>query len=484
MGLSLAQLIPSTALDRVAWLGKLLLGYQGLGFPYRPAGNGSGTMSASGVSSVIETVSIKITTAGEPGTAQYALSTDGISYGIPTSMPSNGTVVLSGTGVTLQFAAGPSGGGTSFVVGDIFSVDLSTPTLPVSSWQPGSTPLTITQVFADAIAELGRTVASIAKGGFVRYATGPWLDLVATNVYNLVRGTGVVGHRTLRLTDIAGVGPITLLSNSLWVGTPGGLRWTNTAGVTIPLAGAGLGHVDVDFAAETFGALYNVGGGLITTFFTSLPGVSVSDPAGVATITTAGQDAESDASLAARCLARWPSLGVAAPNENYDLWAKSASPNVTRTKIRASLTIPGQVEVYLAGAAGAVDGATVTAVNAYIQMRLGVTTTALVQSATAVPQNITATVYCDIGSSASVAAAISQNLTALIVGGVDVLGEMLPPVNIGGTLFVNQVIEQLETPQGVWNSTLAVPAAPVALGATSVMGLGTFAITLVEGRRP
>ena len=475
MSLTLDQLLPDQ--DRTKWLGKLLLGAQGVSSVAKPSGLGSGTLALTGASQVIASLVVNITTAGELGAAAFTVSTDGGgTFTSPATIPGSGTVVLAGTGVSLQFSTGPSGGGTSFVIGDSFTADLTTPNLPVSQWQAGSTALTLLEVFADAAAELGRTVKAIAKGGFARTAVGPWLDLVALNVYNLTRNPGIVSHRTLRITDTGGVGPVTLTAGELWVGTPGGLRWTNTAGGSVPLNAS----LDLDFAAEQVGALYNVGAGAITTFFTSFPGLTVSDPGGVATITTAGQDTEGDPSLLTRCISRWPSLGVSTPNENYDLWAKTASGNVTRTKVRPSPTVPGQVELYLAGAAGAVDGATVAAVNAYVQMRLGTCISALVQSAAAVSLNITATVYCFTGYAAAVSKAIAQNLAGLVGGGTDTFGELLPPVPIGGTLYLNQIIEQLQTPIGVRNVVVSVPSADTVLTATQVLGPGAYTITITE----
>jgi uncharacterized phage protein gp47/JayE len=131
----------------------------------------------------------------------------------------------------------------------------------------------------------------------------------------------------------------------------------------------------------------------------TLPGVTVSNPgtAGV-WITVSGVDQETSQSYAIRCQNRWPSLGIGATPATYDYWARTASPNVTRTRVFADAVTPGQVDVYLAGAAAPVAAGDVTAVQSYVDQRTPLTAIAVVSNATAFPINVAATVTVKVPS--------------------------------------------------------------------------------------
>jgi hypothetical protein len=72
------------------------------------------------------------------------------------------------------------------------------------------------------------------------------------------------------------------------------------------------------------------------------------------------------------------------PAAQYQLWALAAEAaaghgtTITRVLVIADADDPGQVDVYLAGASGAVGGGAVTDANTYIQQRVGITNTAVV----------------------------------------------------------------------------------------------------------
>jgi hypothetical protein len=84
---------------------------------------------------------------------------------------------------------------------------------------------------------------------------------------------------------------------------------------------------------------------------------------------TVGQDDELIPALIARCKARWPDLTTVPPESRFVKWAKAASAEVTRVRLEEDATYPGRLYLTLAGAAGAVSGGAVTAVQAYIDPR-------------------------------------------------------------------------------------------------------------------
>jgi phage-related baseplate assembly protein len=468
MGLTLAELV--AAKTKEDWKAQFLTALQGVSYVSK-AGFGTGSVDAAGVAAGDFTVVLQITTAGELGSAYFTLSTDGgATFGAPVLMPGGGTYVVGATGATVTFSAGPVGAGTSFEVGDKYSFTLTTPTFPVTAWQPGSTPLTLVENDAEGMEDLSALVANVARGGLLETAEDDWLDLLLWNVYKLTRVTGVATVGNVVLTDAAGAGPFTLNPGDVWVATAGGLRFNNVTGGTLTLNGT----LTLSFRAEKQGGAYNVGGTAINQRLggVALPGVTVSNPnpMGGSWITTAGADRELNSAARTRASNRWPALGVGLPTATYDGWAKAADASVNRTFIRASPTIPGQVDVFLASSTGTVSGGVVTSVQSYMNLRETFTTVVVAASAAAHAYTVAGTVYVAAGYGASAALGIQQNLSALNGGGKNTIGEELPGVPIGGTLYRAQIIEQIQLPVGVRNVDLAsmLPAADVVLSTTEV----------------
>lgn len=459
MGLPLEQLINPP--DRETIRTRLLRALQGVGFTQRPSGYAPGSVYASGIPIVETLLLVKVMTAGQLGTAQVQVSTNGgVSYGATATIPSNGLLAVSGTGVTLNFSNGPTGVTESFKVGNIFGIQLNLSDFQPTSWQPGSTPLTLLETDAQLSEDIYTLAVAIAKGGFLNYSEDDWLDLVGENLYNLERLGGTFARGSLVLTDAGGAGPFVQAAGSLWARSASGLLYFNESALTIPASGT----VTATFKAEKKGQAYNVGNNTITALATPLAGVTVNNPnPGSGTwILTQGTDPESNPLYRSRCRARWPSLGpaTATPEEVYDLWARTASAEVTRTKPRPSPTVPGEVELFLAGASGPVSSQAVDDVDDYIQPRVALTNTLLVQNATAFPVTVTANIYVYAGYEGQVAIECAANLTALFTE--------LP---LGGTLYVSNIIETLSLPVGVRNVTVAAPAADVVLTALQVATL-------------
>ena len=436
-------------------------------------------------------------------------------------------------------------------------------------------PLTLADVDAQELADLNSLVAAIALGGYattqpgVTGASGAWLDLVAQNFYQLTRNAAVATLGTVTLTDTNNAGPFTIAAGQLWIGDTPSLatstpyRYSNVNGGTVPQGGT----LTLTVAAESPGAVYNRPAGNLSTLLTSLPGVTVTNPSNW--ISVQGADVESDLALATRCQGQWSALGKGATAATYDLWARTASAEVTRTKVQADAalsapvnaaftqgagtlgaatyyyrvtatkgngeTLPstetslaiaaahgvnvnwgavpgadgykiygrstgaellmatitdptittwldsgavtpsgampttatnpvgGQIDVWLAGTAGAVSAAAVAAVQAYLQTRLPLTAIQATASATNLAATVAGTVYAYSASLAAATAAVAANLVALIAA-----------TPVGGTLYLSQVTEALNTPSGVRNSagvTINGSAADLVLTAAQVATL-------------
>lgn len=461
--LSLADL--TRARSKEVFLEQFLDGLKGLGIVNK-SGTGAGAVNASGNPTSSASVVVEILTTGEPGVATFRYSLDGgATWSAGTVIPAGGFFPLPGTGITVQFEAAPAGAGTSFIDGDMYALELSTPNFPVTSWQPGSVPLTLAEVVAEALEDLARTHLAIAKGGLLDEAEGDWLTLLARNVYGLERKGAISARGTVVLTDAANAGPFNVAVGQLWVVSASGKRFTNRqAGILNP-----SGTLALEFAAESPGSSFNVGNGTIHTLATPLAGVTVDnpDPGSGTWLTTQGVDEEIDEDLRTRCKERWSALGIGATAEGYASWARSASPNVTRISVRVSPTIAGQVDVFLAGPSGAVDGPTVAAVDAYVQARVPLTSTAVVAAATNVLVTVEGTV--------TVAAA---QLAAAQVEAAANLDEMFSTLGLGATVYVAEIIQRVMSAIGAKNFVLVQPAADVVLGPDEVATL-TQALTWV-----
>ncbi len=97
----------------------------------KKTGSGTGTLSASGSPTNAFDLIIRITGQGELNAAVFRVSVDGgYSFGEETTVPLTGEYEISGTGVTVTFAAAPEPGeGGSFQVGDEFRLKTTAPAM-------------------------------------------------------------------------------------------------------------------------------------------------------------------------------------------------------------------------------------------------------------------------------------------------------------------------------------------------------------------
>ena len=265
---------------------------------------------------------------------------------------------------------------------------------PVTSWQAGSAPRDLVKADATALARLDATVADLAKAAFLDDAEGDWLTLLAASRFDVTRVTATYTEGYFRVACASGAGPHTISAAQLLV-TDGTRRYRsiNTASVTV----ASGGYQDIKVRAEVAGETPLASGATLTIVSPALAGLSVTNPvyADGTWITSAGADAESDASVRARCRARWGTLGRGANDAAYLYLARTGhayEASVTRAYVVWGAG-DGTLTVYLAGPLGAVNGTVVTAVQAWIDANRPGTDNATVASVVNVPVTVTATIY-------------------------------------------------------------------------------------------
>jgi phage-related baseplate assembly protein len=298
-----------------------------------------------------------------------------------------------------------------------------------TSWQSGSVPRTILEVFAYVYAEASTVISGIASGGLNPTAQGEWLKLLARSHYDNEPRAAVTTQGTMVLACTALGGPYTITAGQLVVAdTATGRTFRNQA------AGGSLssgGTLSLTFEAEVAGAASDIETGATLELKTPLAGVSVTNPVVGITdswITRNGADEETDAQLRERNRTKWATLGIG-PGMAYAHNALSAHASVKRVAvIDSNPRGPGTVDVVIAGDAGVLSGTVVTAVTEYFDGttdgvdRVNSSADLLVASATAFPISVTANVYVikqynTAATQAAVLAAVESFFKALPIGG-------------------------------------------------------------------
>ena len=333
--------------------------------------------------------------------------------------------------------------------------------MPASSWQAGSVPLTLIQGDANTLASLSQTVSNIAAGGLISSFTGPtplapsgWLDLIASSHYGLTRkqATGTTG--VIVLTDAQGAGPFTITPGQLLFSSQSGQFYTNTTGGTLP---KGL-TLPLTVQSQLTGSITVVGNNSITTLNTPLPGVTVNNPdQGIGTgtwITATGSDAESDQSLAIRCIARWPGLGGGATALVYQAAALGSGPGVTKAKVLNGL---GLVTIYVAGAGGGSAPAEVLLAQTAITAIQPLCVTASVVAATNLQIPVNGTYSVKAAQAATAVGAIYTALQAY-----------QNALQVGDTVVFTKLIQTIMDQAGVTNLALTAPLIDTPLASNQV----------------
>jgi len=334
---------------------------------------------------------------------------------------------------------------------------------PVTSWQPGSVPRSLVKADATSMAAMDTNVANLAKAAFLDDSEGDWLVLLAKSRFDVdAEPAGYTVGRVL-LTVASGAGPYTLSAAQLLV-SDGARRWrsTNTGSVVVTSAAP----VSIEVRAESAGAAYNVASGAVTQVITpALAGLSVSNPvyASGTWVTTAGADRESDASVRARCRARWGTLGRGANDAAYVYWARtghSRTAEVTRASVVWGIG-DGTLTIYLAGPSGPVSTPVENAVGAWIERNKPGTDYPTVVSASARVVSLVATVRVDAASDSAANRALAT----------DALAAYFAALAIGDDVDLGALYHALYQATGVIDVDISQPASDVSVNTNEVATL-------------
>lgn len=284
---------------------------------------------------------------------------------------------------------------------------------PVASWAKGAIIRTIIAAFSKVVSTFTELQVLVAKSGFLDYAEGDWLTLLAEQVYNVTRNPATQATGFLTLNNSAG-GDYPYAAQALRFYNPAtGKLYRNTGAFHLHPLETGL---VIPIEAVELGADSTSAAGTITALETTLIGVTCSNAAEVV-----GFNAESDPDLRLRCRLKLGSLSPNGAADAYDFVARSTDLNggVTVTRTRPVLdSDTGQATLYIAGPSGAIGAPDVALVQDAVDRictPLGFDCT--VVSASNLVLNVTQTVYVytSLGlTNAEVQAAVQAQLTAWI----------------------------------------------------------------------
>ena len=355
-----------------------------------------------------------------------------------------------------------------------------------TSWKPGAVARSIIAGLSVVVAALSAMQAQIAKLGFLEFAAGDWLTMVALYEYGVERDEGSFAAGTLTFDNASGSVFSGVAGDLIVSSSVNGKQYRNTESYTIGALATG---VEIAFEAVEIGSDSSAAAGEIDTMVTALSGVTVTNDTEFV-----GTDPEDDATLRLRCRQKVGSLSPNGPADAYAYFARSAttddgtSAGVNRVRVVPDGT--GTVDVYVASASGAVTGTvgdTTTAlgaVDAAIQDNVvPLCVTAVVQSVSGVSVSVTYEIWVrsTLGlTSTQVQSAISSAISDFVASH-PIGGELVD--NDPGALYVDALRAAIaeSLPVGaVVKLSITVPAADVPLAIDEVAELGTVTCTAVH----
>lgn len=352
------------------------------------------------------------------------------------------------------------------------AVDLG---FPVTAWQETGIARELIYINAQTCASFSETTSAAARGGYLDYATGAWLTLLANQLWAVdrIESTSATGPiklvNSLATPHTLAAGDVRILNNTT------GKTYTSTTGGTL----LGSGNLTLDYIADEPGSASNLTSSDSLSLVTSIPGVTavwVSD--------LVGQDEESDTALRTRCRESNASPSPNGPADAYAYYAKSTlrsdgtSIGVTRTNVVES---NGTVTVYVADGDGTVVSGDVALIQANIVANVvptgftAITTSAIVHPIT-IELTLTksATATADNASLESlVTAAITGYFSGVPVGGIKT-------ASFKGIFLSSLVtLARAATGESVVNAVVTNPGADVVLAANEVPTVASIAYTWV-----
>jgi hypothetical protein len=352
--------------------------------------------------------------------------------------------------------------------------------LPVSSWQAGDPTRSLYHVEATTLETLEAVVVGYIQSGFLDYAEGDWLKILADQVYGVTVEEATAATTDVVLTNSGG-GVYTIDAGDLtFKNSTTDKTYRNTTGGTLN-AGSTL---TVTVVADEVGSDSSAAATEIDALVTTLLGVTCSNAAAAI-----GTDEQDDAVTRVQCRERLGRLSPNGPKEAYNDVARDSSLTgttaITRVRTYGDSTT-GTVTVYLAGPSGAVVEADRALVElAILEWATPICITPSVLSCTNVTVAVTysMSLYKRSNVTAAEAAEVVETALEAAFAAQPIGGDILPPA-VTGKLYQSLILSTIRSafPDDAFNVTVSAPAGDTALtnGQVAVLGTVTPTITLVS----
>lgn len=345
--------------------------------------------------------------------------------------------------------------------------------LATTSWRAGDWERSIFLLESGALADRETIMAGFIASGFLDYATGVWLRVIADQVYGVTVPEATRATCTVRITNPGG-GYYTVDARSLtFSATSNGKTYTNTTGGTLAI-GPGT-TLDVTVEATEPGSASSAGVGDIDTLVT---------PLGTSTCTNitaaVGNDEQSETTTRQQCRDSYAALSPNGAAGAYSYVGRNEAltgvAGVTRVR-EYDASDTGEVRVYLAKAsAGVTSDERDDIEDAILTNCTPLCITPIVASASVVTVAITYAVwiYSNVNKTeAEIEAAIETALSGLL-STIPIGGDIIPPAT-SGALYVSAIIGAIRSafPEHIFRVTVALPAADLPLLNYEIPVLGT-----------
>lgn len=363
----------------------------------------------------------------------------------------------------------------------IYSVALSVAQavgLPVTSWEPGDPTRSFYHLQSEILATLEEVVVGFISSGFLDYATGDWLKLLAKQVFNVDVPDAVAASTTVLLTNTGGgnypdlePGDITFKSST------SGKTFRNTTGGALT-SGPGT-TLSVTVVADEPGAASSAGAGEIDTIITGPLGATCSNA-----LAAIGIDEQSAFTTVQQCRDKLGSFSPNGPKEAYSYVARNSALTGTTavTRVRPyPESDTGDVTIYLAGPSGGVaepDRALVETAILMWATPLCITPTVLAASSVTIAISYELWVYKSCNKTAAevqadVLAALEDMISARPIG-----GDLIPPAD-SGAIFLSMIESTIRAvfPQ-CFRVNVTLPATDTFIGNGQVATLGVVTGTV------
>lgn len=318
--------------------------------------------------------------------------------------------------------------------------------LTPTAWQPGAVVRTIVSALAIVLAALTTLIAYIARSGFLEFASGPWLDLVALHVYGTTRLEETFATGSVTITNTSGVGSfVGVPVGDLVVKNAAGKTYRSTA--TFTLAASPGVSATVAVQADEAGSASTTVAGTLTELVTTFVGCTVTNPAALV-----GSDREGDEPLRARARAKTGVLSPNGPRDAYSYLATSAvradGTSIGITRVRSIPDGVGGIDIYVADPDGTTTGPDLVYVDEAIQLSaVPLAITARLHAATPliIPVSYTLWMRDTSGLTTGEIEALIEASLQSYLSGVSIGGDVLPSIS-GGHVYRSAIQAAITAP--------------------------------------